>query len=475
MIPAMLVALLPLGLVLTIVVATRTTFDNLKIFAVLMPLQAFATLEAGFSIPPIYVFLVLILIGVAMKGEPILTDSPGSKPLMWFLAIAVLSTIAAAIWIKLPAVQFDNWMRFRASSARSPLQLALTLFHFLPFFLIVASAKTEDSANSLLKIHLGVGAVMICLGLYQIAAFALDLPFKDYTWSINAVTQSSIIDYGKVHAYGAGVTDFAARTTFVETRDFADYLLSVVPLAAALWISGSKQIKERFGFLASPLVAALGAITIFLTMSRSAWVILVISLLVLAFWLAPRSLLKQIPITFVLIAVAVVLLVKAGFFNESGISFFSIIAERLSIEGIITDPRVLYLVVAWDVFLTSPVLGVGAGNFSIIGADMLGFDVLASAHGIPWQALCEFGFLGFCALMVVFFSIMRSLSRSIKRSKIPNQRAILVGLFASLLALFLNSFTGHDRPPFYLIFIMGLSATYASLARKSASAVEAES
>jgi hypothetical protein len=462
------IALVPASLAMAMFVVSRPTFENLKIFAVLMPLQAFATLEAGFTIPPVYVFLVLMILGAVLRGESMTADPPGSRWLLLYLVIAVIATAAAALWLELPSVQMDRWLRFRAGSMRSPLQLALTIFHFIPFFLVIAAVRTEQSANSVLKVHVWVGFILICLGLYQLTAFVADLPLKDFTWSINAVSDATIYPYGKVHAYGARVTDFATRATFVETRYFADYLLSVVPITLAFWMSGSKEIRERFGVLASPLVAILGVIAIFFTMSRSGWVALAVSALILSLWLSPRLFFKHLPLTVTFTAVVVGIFMKVGFFSGSVTSFWSIIAERLDWQHIITDPRVTYFIVLWEVVSKNPILGVGAGNFGLLGSAMLGANVLISAHGVPWATLAEFGLLGFTALMIAFGTVMISLGRSIKRCEIQSQRIVMIGLFASLTALLINTCTGADRPPFHLIFLLGMAATYSFFSRRLA-------
>jgi O-antigen ligase len=154
------------------------------------------------------------------------------------------------------------------------------------------------------------------------------------------------------------------------------------------------------------------------------------------------------------------------FFSESTTSFWSIIVERLDWQHIIMDPRVAYFLVLWEVVSENPILGVGAGNFGVLGSAMLGANVLISAHGVPWAALAEFGLLGFAALMVAFGTVMISLGKSIRRCKIQSQRVVMIGLFASLTALLINTCTGADRPPFHLIFLLGIAATYSFFSRR---------
>jgi hypothetical protein len=458
------IATIPLLLALAIYVSRRSIYDNLKLLIVLIPLQAFAVIEAGFTIPPIYLFLVVMIAGFLFRGARPDTTVPGGKTLLFYLCIAVIATVLAALWLKLPSVQFDGWMRFRASSLRSPLQLALTIFHFLPFFLIVSAVRSSEAADSLMRIHLLVGFCLISLGIFQMLAFVTDFPLKDLTWSFDVVKDSSIYGYGKTHVYDARVASFGTRTTFIETRFFADYLLSVVPISLAIWVSGSGDARKRMGFASGPVAVLLGIIVLFFTMSRSAWVIMVISFLVMSVWLSPRLLFKQIPIAAVVLIIVAGLFMKIGFFNESVGSLSSIITERLDTYHLVTDPRVTYLIVLFETFMEHPILGVGAGNFSYFASAMLGADVLISAHGVPWAALAEFGIVGFALLMTTFGIVILSLGKTIRRAESGSERAIMIGVFTAVVALVLNSFTSGDRPTFHLVFLLGIASAY-SMAR----------
>lgn len=458
------IASIPVLLALAIYVSRRSTYDNLKLFTVLIPLQAFAVIEAGFTIPPIYLFLVVMIAGFLFRGARPDTSAPGGRVLLFYLCIAVIATVVAALWLKTPSVQFDDWMRFRASALRSPLQLALTIFHFLPFFLIVSAVRNREAADSLVRIHLLVGLCLILLGIFQMIAFVTDFPLKDFTWSIDVVRDSSIYGYGKTHVYDARVASFGTRATFLETRFFADYLLSVVPISLAIWVSGSGEARKRMGFASGPVAVLLGMVVLFFTMSRSAWVIMVISFLVMSVWFSPRLLFKQIPIAAAVMMIVVGLFMKIGFFSESVGSLSSIITERLDTYHLVTDPRVTYLVVLFETFLEHPILGVGAGNFSYFASSMLGADVLISAHGVPWAALAEFGIVGFALLMALFGIVILSLGKTIRRTESGHEKAIMIGIFTAVVALVLNSFTSGDRPTFHLVFLLGIASAY-SMAR----------
>lgn len=439
----------------------KSTRESLNLFAIFVPIQAFAVIEAGFTIPPIYLLLMLILSGVYLRGDRLSADFPGGKLVVAYLATAVVSTIYAAVFVDPPDVHFADWMRFRASSFRSPLQLMLTIFHFAPLFLIAAAVRTRDSAEALMRVYLWTGFTLVLLGMYQVIAYVLDLPLKDFTWSINLVPNSTELSYGKVHTYTAKVTNFSIRGTFIESRMLADYLLSVVPITTALWMTGSRAIRERFGRLALPFVSILGLLAIFFTMSRSAWVFLAVGLAVAGVCISPVKFIKRGVVAFVAMLGVSSIMIKAGLFSVG--SFTEIIAGRMNLVDLATDPRIQFLIVLWDVFANNPILGVGAGNFSIFAAAALDAPVLVSAHGVLWEALAEFGLVGFLLLLSAFVSIFVSLIKAIRRCDDTASRALLVGFLSAMTALFLNSFTGSDRPPFYLIFCMGMAAVYSRI------------
>jgi len=456
--------LFPLALALGIAIAGKPPRQSLKILAVVIPFQAFGALEAGFTIPPGYLVLFVILVGILARGEFLFFTSPGGKSIAIFLGIAVFATVAAIWGPALPQVAFSESMQYRAGPWRSPVQLALLFFHFSLFFVIVNYAKDRHTADSLLKVHLWMALVLACLGIYQVFAFTFGLPLTDCTWSVNLAESSATIKYSSIRYYSARIANYSVRTTFPESRDFAEYLLSAVPVTVAFCASGSQEIRRRFGFLASPTAAIIGLVAIFFTMSRSGWVFIIIALAIIAIRLSQRRLYLHLLITFVLLSAMSLFLVKVGFFTASTSSLWDIVSRRFDMYYVIHDPRMSYFVILWESFKSHPILGMGAGNFAIWGAAMTGSGLVHSAHGFLWASLADFGLIGLAALLAIFAAIFRRLNRAIKTSPRQSaQRAVMVGLFASLLATLFNSMFGGDRPQFYLLLIMGLAAAYSSL------------
>jgi len=458
------VSLLPLGMTSMLAIAKRPVDLNLKLFAILVPLQAFGAIEVGFSIPPIYLFLVCMLLGVLARGDRLNLGASGSKWLLAYIGVVIVSTAYAKFYIQPPQVELDVAMRHRGGSMRSVLQLLLTIFHLAPFFLITTAIRTRETADSVLKVYLWTGVGLALLGIYQIFAFALDLPFKDITWSINLASDSSAYHYSDIRYYSARVASFSTRATFIESRIFADYLLSVVPIAAALWLGRTRELSSRFGRLAAPFATVAGLLAIFFTFSRAGWISMAIAVFVLGLLMKPAKLVKAGVVGVLAMIVMTALFSKLGFFSDSVGSLWDVFAGRMNARDIIFDPRFTFLLVLWDLFLSHPILGVGAGNFSFFAAAALNSPLLISAHGVLWEALAEFGLAGFTCFLAAILAVMLRTWRAIRLTDSDSSKALLVGLLASFVALFANSFTGSDRPPFYFMFAMAMCAVYARLA-----------
>lgn len=462
--PTMLIgiALIPFAVVLAMAVCGRPTMSGLKLLIVVMPLQAFGAIEAGFTIPWSYLVMLFILAGIMMRGEFISCRDIGCKAIVVYWSIALVATAIGYLGAEAISTPLAENMRFRAGPLRSPLQYALLIFHFSLFFVVVNFVRNRSEALGLLKIHLWVGFVMFVAGVGQMAAYLVDFPLKDITWSINLLGSSATYDYATVRHYTSGVADFSTRATFFESLSFADYISSVLPITLALWMSRSRDIRKRLGLLSTPVVSILGMLALFFTLSRSGWGALVVALIVLAVYLSPRVALMYIPAAAVVTSAAAFVMTKIGFFSTAEGTLISIVGERFDLQRIFMGPRARYFLVLWDSFKDHPWLGLGAGRFATSAPAVTGSDQVHSAHGPLWLALADFGLLGFVALAIFFTIVVVRLHRAIKHAPRKSvDRIVMIGLFASLCALLFQSLFVYDRLQFYFVFLLGLGALYA--------------
>ena len=466
--PAMIIGIgfLPLLVAFSIILLGRDTASNLKLLVLLIPLEAFAVIETGFTITLAYLTLLMIIISLILKGTKLQTTIFGGRIILLFWFIALIATTNGLFSDELTTQFADENMAYRAGSMRTILQYGLLLFHFALFFIIVNYIQKETEAISLLKLHLTVGFGLCCLGIVQYISFVADLPLKDVTWAIPLVDNSATYAYGEVRLYSAGVSNFSTRTTFKESLHFASYINSVLPILVALWFAKSKDIKEKFGIVATPTAAIIGIITLFLTFSRSGWGAFALSMLILVIWLAPKRALLYIPVGFSVTALVVALFAKLGFFAADSSSLIDIIAGRFELSKILLGPRAQYLLVLFDSFQHHPLLGLGAGQFAIAGASATGSEQVHSAHGILWAALADFGLIGFLLLLTFFISVLTALYKTIKTTaKESFLRPVMIGLFASISAVCFQSLFVGDRIPFYLVLLLSLSVVLIQQAR----------
>jgi len=452
---------LPLALAVAIIIATQPPHKSLAVLAVVLPLQAFGAIEAGFTIPPAYLVLFAILVGIAARGESLTTASPGARWILAYLAVAVLATVLAVFGPSFSTTGLHTTMHYRAGPWRSPLQLALLIFHFAVFFVIVRYIRGQDAADSLVKVYLWTALLLGVLGIYQVFAYNFHLPLADCTWAAGLVDDSATINYSTIRLYSARVASFSSRATFRESRDFGEYLLTAVPVMLAFSAAATPEIRRRFGFLSSPIAALIGVTAIFFTMSRSAWILLVLAVVIIALCLSRRIVFVHLPLALAGLSALAIMLAKTGFFNPSATSLWDIITGRYDWYFVLNDPRSQFFQVLWQSFTQHPLLGLGAGNFALWGAAYTGSGLLHSAHGFVWAGLADFGLIGLAALVFIFAGLFWKLGRKIKLlAQDSPRRILLVGLFAALAATFINAQFGGDRPPFHLLFLMGLAATY---------------
>lgn len=461
------IAMLPLLIGCAIILMGRDTVSNLKLLIVLIPLEAFAVIEAGFTITLAYVTLLIIILSIVLKGVNLTTSVIGGKFILLFWVIALIATINGLMNSSLVNDFSESNMQYRAGTMRPILQYGLLLFHFSLFFILVNFIRTETELFSILKLHLTVGFALCCFGIVQYVSYIVDFPFKDITWAIPLVDGSATYSYGEVRLYSAGVSDFSTRTTFKESLHFANYINSVLPLFIAFWFAKSKDIKKRFGFLATPSVAVIGIVSLFLTFSRSGWGAFLIGMIIVTIWLAPKKALFHIPLGSIAVIGVLTLFIKLGFFTADSSSVADIISGRFELDKILLGPRAQYFLVLWDSFQQHPLLGLGAGQFALTGAAVTGSDQVHSAHGVLWAALADFGIIGFLLLLAFFISVLVVLYRTIQEQpKDSTIRVILIGLFASISAVYFQSLFVGDRIQFYLILLLSIAVLFIQRIKK---------
>lgn len=143
--------------------------------------------------------------------------------------------------------------------------------------------------------------------------------------------------------------------------------------------------------------------------------------------------------------------------------------------------RIVGWKIAWMIFKDYPVLGVGAGNFSVAFATMdysyQGHKGWSQPHNLPGQVLSELGLLGalsFGAFVASIVGAARQSARALRSIGDPSPflsmliRAILVSVFL----LFIAGFTSHDLYRFNWYVSAAMAVVTARVVQGIASASE---
>ena len=254
-----------------------------------------------------------------------------------------------------------------------------------------------------------------------------------------------------------------AHGMFGQPNPFAGYLGTIFPLALAM---AAIPQPGRFRAIALFGVGWTG-LGIILSLSRGAWLGLLVALAVMALAWSPRT--RRLVVPTVLAMLLVVLLGVLGALPAalatrvtsvtSNFGIFDARGVQPTSENFAVVERMAHWQAGWEMFLDHPLRGVGPGNYPAVydRYSLPGWrEALGHAHNYYLNMAAEAGLLGLLALLLVlglaFRALLRSLSgqRSVARGQsvgsprvpsltidhrpltTPFGRALAVGLLGSL-------------------------------------------
>jgi O-antigen ligase len=335
---------------------------------------------------------------------------------VWWMWLALrddrriqLTPVGVASIIFLTATLPSLWVA--PSLPDSLTELARWVVTIAAFILIVNTVQTRREMNGLLAVMLFAGVFEAVLGLVQ--AYSGIGP------------ESFNIEGTLTRAYG----------TIGAPNSFAGYLDMVLPLALALsvyqwgkWASARKAAPylERpsfvsFNKLGAPVGITLITVTLFwtllTTLSRGAWVGLCFGLVAMGVAFGKRAY-AVLGVLFA-VGVAVLLLGAAGALPAPITERFGQLAGQLSIfdpRGVVPTPddynvvsRMVHWQTAGNMFLASPWIGVGIGNYNLLFVKfgVQGWPFSAGhAHNYYLQLLAETGLVGTTFYIVLLITAL---------------------------------------------------------------------
>ncbi|MDQ3706367.1 MAG: O-antigen ligase family protein [Chloroflexota bacterium] len=348
-----------------------------------------------------------------------------------FYLIATLPSLGAASSISESLTELGRW--------------GVTL---VAFILIVNSVQTRKEMNGLIVVMLVAGVFEAALGLVQAYGGIGPVSFN--------------VAGGLTRAYG----------TIGMPNSFAGYLNMSLPLALALvvyqwgkWASARKvaPYQDRLSFvsvdrLKAPIGMTLVTATLFwtllTTLSRGAWVGLTFGLLAMGLALGRRA----SAALGVLLAVSVALLVLgvAGALPTPVTDRFGQLVGQLTIfdpRGVVPTPdnynvvsRMVHWQTAGNMFLESPWVGVGIGNYNVLFVrfGVQGWPYSSGhAHNYYLHTLAETGLVGttfYVAMLITALVVGVRALLSARAAGDTYGEAVVIGALGILVTFMFHNF-----------------------------------
>jgi putative inorganic carbon (HCO3(-)) transporter len=300
------------------------------------------------------------------------------------------------------------------------------------YYTVTAWVQSRAQLFKLMKVLL-VSTMLICiLGFYQFAA--------------NGYGQWFYWLYRGQEDY---IEPFAGRITsvFLHVNPFAAFLNLVLPLALAMRVKSPDPSAARLG----GLCFFMGMLTLFLTQSRGALLAFVFML-----WLAYRYVVKDrgtrkkvlLQVVAALVITVVAYRVRDGLTepqgpaSDSSASDTQTTFDRFTGLNEATLTRLVIYGKAWSFFVSSPIIGVGYGNFPRLFGPSIegGPDNVWDTHSLYLKLLSETGILGAVCYLGLVVVVCRWARSGLARTEVATDRIVFFGVLGATVTMILHGF-----------------------------------
>jgi putative inorganic carbon (HCO3(-)) transporter len=396
------------GVAVSTLVVGLALVDPLAALAALLialPISSLLEVETGdFSITAIEPLMALLVLTWLARGLARRDLALAGGRLMLSLALVLLALLASSLMADRLGLAYKEIIKW--------LEL-VTVFLFS-----VAYLKTERRQQVILSALFLAGTAEALYGVFQY---------------VTGQGPSAFTLGEALRAYGH----------FEQPNPFAGYLATILPLGVALAV---RRRPRAFAILAAVAACSAGA-GILLSLSRGAWVGVVLALAVMLAtwsqasrrWLAPAA--GGVAVLILLTASSVL---PAGWSDRlvavvENFGIFDVRTVQVTSENFAVVERMAHWQAAWYMLLDHPILGVGAGNYPAAydSYSLPGWrEALGHAHNYYLNMAAEAGLVGAAALGLLMVQIYRSIASGLKASPSGTyRRALLVGLLGSFVVL----------------------------------------
>lgn len=394
---------------------------DLFLWAVVFLLPLSPVVSTGLPLRNISTFVELLMfigfgLGLLRSGQSIRSWLFGSR--LNKLAITLVSVFLVCTFI------------FNHASTSSWRGFSEFLAGLCLFLTVTGWVRSKEEVAHVLRLLLASSVLVSAFGFYQ----AIVDNYSDfYEWLYPNLMENLGTWTGRI----TSVLNYS--------NSLAGFLNLILPIALGLLLLRS---GSRDRWLAA-LALVCGAAALVLTASRGGFASFLVELLLAAFYLTGRaSSRKWLLVAALAIAILGVLM------------FFGFIRSPWVQEDESAAMRLLFWGFASTLFLSSPLVGVGYGNFRAL-YDIPGvapgiFDV----HNLYLQLLAETGLIGFTAFFAVIVHVIRKCFRSLRARNNDLKTVVNFAALAAVISVLLHGFVDFlfiVSPQFTLLFWLVLA------------------
>jgi putative inorganic carbon (hco3(-)) transporter len=394
---------------------------NIFLYSVIFLLPLSPVVSTGLPLRNISTFVELLMFAglflrQARDGQSIRDWFFGSR--LKRLALALVATFFVCTFVVNHA-SVSSWRGFSEFLAG-----------FCLFLTVTAWIRTQGEVELLLRIILSSSILVSVFGFYQAAA-------GNYTGFYEWLYPNLMENLGAWTGRITSVLNYP--------NSLAGFLDLILPIALGLLLIRTSRNNR----LLAGAALACGAGALVLTTSRGGFASFLAELLLAAVYLTRRAASRKwLLLAGLVVALAGVLL------------FFGFVRSPWVEEDESTAIRFLFWGFASSLFLSSPVVGVGYGNFR----DLYDIPGIASGiydvHNLYLQLLAETGLLGFAAFFLMIFHAVRKCLSALKEQTQDLRAVVNFAALAAVLSVLLHGFVDFlfiVSPQFTLLFWLVLA------------------
>lgn len=217
----------------------------------------------------------------------------------------------------------------------------------------------------------------------------------------------------EIKAFGLNaINSFNVRFTGLESDANTYCMYLMIALVMLVKLYEVKQIsKKKFLFTITIMI-----LSIILTFSRSGLIMLVVYLV---FFSSENLKLKLRVLTMAAIVFFILMFTNPYGFQDIMLGRLTNVFTTNSSQDVSIYLRKMYYNITVTEFKSSPIIGIGRGNFAEIGSQYFNLPEGANSQGVFYQVACELGIIGlflFCSILIITLIKLHKVAKIYKNS-----------------------------------------------------------